>query len=743
PPAPIGCTTSFESFQSSTDYPIPDEGVITSTLEVSGVGISLWDVNVTPFIQHTYNADLDIYLISPSGTKVTLTTDNGGANDNVFDGTTWDDQWVGPSVGDYVYTNNTIALNMSPEEAMGAFIGENPNGIWKLVIHDDAADDTGTLYGWFLDITALPIEPDILGGFYAENSGVTLIPDGNTLEVSISFNPSIPITHLNFQTTIEHTNNADLDMYLVSPDGLITVTLTTDNGGIFDNVFNGTYWNDYAGLTNSPGAVSDTDFANDFVETPLVPENAMSAFTGEMGGFWKLIIVDDTVGETGTFLGWKMNSQIQSCTPDLITYQSGIAGSYTVPLGQPINYVIKTANEGPALAHNVMMTDTLPANTFFQSFTPAPGWTCDTPNVGENGPITCQTPSLAPGALVTHTLQLQPINVPQPLEDNLVNVSTSDEELITDNNLRGYQMLITYLSANGNFWDVQDALYFWETGPDNQPVDNGAVEDTGQDAFDSWGGLALRIMDEANTILLDNEPLTHFGLSFTGDGWRSNTPQTYGDILVSRALYAPNNINYIRYLDTFTNTSNAVRQVVIAWGGNLGSDDGTILAATSSGDLTFDPTDAWALTIENYASNPNGPATDPAVGYVFRGPGDTSYLGPVDTDINPFENPWPGNGQDDLGYAFAFTLQPGETTHLLYFVYRGLSEEETGPEGCITNCVTPPAGSEMALAQTVIAALAVQPEVCDLPADVRTNLINWPDLNVDCSVSVYLPIVVR
>lgn len=44
-------------------------------------------------------------------------------------------------------------------------------------------------------------------------------------------------------TNISHTNSADLDVTLTSP-GNKNVTLTTDNGYTFDNVFLGTVWDD-------------------------------------------------------------------------------------------------------------------------------------------------------------------------------------------------------------------------------------------------------------------------------------------------------------------------------------------------------------------------------------------------------------------------------------------------------------------------------------------------------------------
>lgn len=131
------------------------------------------------------------------------------------------------------------------------------------------------------------------------------------------------------------------------------------------------------------------------------------------------------------------------------------------------------------------------------------------------------------------------------------------------------------------------------------------------------------------------------------------------------------------------------------------------------------------------------------MGYLLHGAGDTSYLGTGNDEVNPFDDPWTGNGNEDLGHVFAFTLQPGEPRHLLYFVYRGLSEVVGGPEGCVTDCVIPPAGSELALAQTTSSRWLKPRMFAASLLRVRAHLINWPDLNVSCQYTVSLPIVVR
>ena len=102
-----------------------------------------------------------VRVTSPAGTTVTLTTDNGGTNSNTFDGTFWDDGVGFLNPPGPVSDNPLIGtqLILVPEEAMGAFIGEDPNGTWTITVTDDTAQNTGTLLDWALDLTTLPAPP--------------------------------------------------------------------------------------------------------------------------------------------------------------------------------------------------------------------------------------------------------------------------------------------------------------------------------------------------------------------------------------------------------------------------------------------------------------------------------------------------------------------------------------------------------------------------------------------------------
>ena len=104
-PAIPGRARTTTTFTNATPVALPiGTAMISSQITVSGVDPYLWDLDVQTFITHSWCGDLDITLTSPAGTIVTLTTDNGGTNADVFNGTLWDDQ-ANPG-GQVPYTHN-------------------------------------------------------------------------------------------------------------------------------------------------------------------------------------------------------------------------------------------------------------------------------------------------------------------------------------------------------------------------------------------------------------------------------------------------------------------------------------------------------------------------------------------------------------------------------------------------------------------------------------------------------------
>jgi MYXO-CTERM domain-containing protein len=134
---------------------------ITEELVTSSPGI-LSDVNVSIDITHTWDSDLDITLISPAGTRIDLTSDNGGSADN-YTGTTFDDEGVdGPiTAGSAPFTGS-----FQPEQPLSTLDGEIANGTWTLEIADDAGGDGGQLNSWSVTIESFSSTADGDGDGY-------------------------------------------------------------------------------------------------------------------------------------------------------------------------------------------------------------------------------------------------------------------------------------------------------------------------------------------------------------------------------------------------------------------------------------------------------------------------------------------------------------------------------------------------------------------------------------------------
>lgn len=115
-----------------------------------GVDVYLKEVHL--LINHSWDNDLDITLVSPSGAKVLLTADNGGGDDNFGDTTAVDcslhtvfalGACQSITDGEAPFLDNPYA----PEENFYGFNDNvtNPNATWQLQICDDAVNDDGTL----------------------------------------------------------------------------------------------------------------------------------------------------------------------------------------------------------------------------------------------------------------------------------------------------------------------------------------------------------------------------------------------------------------------------------------------------------------------------------------------------------------------------------------------------------------------------------------------------------------------
>ncbi|MEP6793097.1 MAG: proprotein convertase P-domain-containing protein [Saprospiraceae bacterium] len=140
----------------------------TFSATVSGVGATDVIQSLTINISHTWDSDLNIFLVGPTGTIIELSTANGGAGVNYVN-TIFSDSapsyittGSAPFTGSFKPEGRTNNDNQcDPPGTVGTYTfasqfgGANPNGNWILKIKDGAVGDIGTLNSWSVTIGPL------------------------------------------------------------------------------------------------------------------------------------------------------------------------------------------------------------------------------------------------------------------------------------------------------------------------------------------------------------------------------------------------------------------------------------------------------------------------------------------------------------------------------------------------------------------------------------------------------------
>ena len=151
-----------QTFTNTTGGPVPDDQINAAEfpITVSGLTPSTLDASfgvetICLNISHTWNADLDITLIAPDGTMISLSSYNGGDSDNYQN--TCFNQSTGPSIttgwgpfsGTYRPQGNLGYMNN----------GQNGNGTWKIRVFDSWGGDVGYLFNWSITFGNTPAPP--------------------------------------------------------------------------------------------------------------------------------------------------------------------------------------------------------------------------------------------------------------------------------------------------------------------------------------------------------------------------------------------------------------------------------------------------------------------------------------------------------------------------------------------------------------------------------------------------------
>lgn len=130
-------------------------------------------------------------------------------------------------------------------------------------------------------------------------------------------------------------------------------------------------------------------------------------------------------------------------------------------------------------------------------------------------------------------------------------------------------------------------------------------------------------------------------------------PQTMAGLTVSGQLYMLASKAVARSVLFLQNPTAAPITVNVKNASNLGSDAGTILQATSSGDATLDANDNWFIS-----SDSSTPPSDPVLTFAFNQAG----------GVRGTNNNAPGAGSDRFYETYSVTVPPGQTRSLMMFV---------------------------------------------------------------------------
>lgn len=129
------------------DIAIPDSGAATSSVVVSGLSGRVIDVDVTLNIEHPNAEELDVFLVSPAGTRVELFSDVGGTERDVL--ATLDDE----ALLEITEGAAPFQARFRPEGSLADLFNEHPNGTWSLEVTDDSPLFTGRIASWQLELT--------------------------------------------------------------------------------------------------------------------------------------------------------------------------------------------------------------------------------------------------------------------------------------------------------------------------------------------------------------------------------------------------------------------------------------------------------------------------------------------------------------------------------------------------------------------------------------------------------------
>lgn len=207
-----------QDFSGTTGF-ITDDGqnndyiVNVSGLSQTNLNATLGITKVCLNINHTYDSDLTVSLISPDGTSIILFSNVGGGGDNFFG--TCLSQTAANSISS---GNPPFSGSYKPQENFGDLNnGQNGNGSWILRIVDEYAVDSGVLNSWSITFDSGASTPFVLTSsnlpIVEINTNNIAIPDEEKINATMGIIDN-GVGNINYITDVPNNYNGNIGIEL-------------------------------------------------------------------------------------------------------------------------------------------------------------------------------------------------------------------------------------------------------------------------------------------------------------------------------------------------------------------------------------------------------------------------------------------------------------------------------------------------------------------------------------------------
>ncbi len=189
---------------------------------------------ITLTATHTYNSDLDFYLVDPSSTVYVISTDNGGGDDG-YSSATFSDNGATP-----IPTSGVITGDYQAEGMIMANYSASVVGTWKLFAIDDASIDVGQLTDFKINLfdpaTSLVYTIDVEGDWTVSGGTFSNLDAQTTFDGSIAQTITSDDEHfgdINFQNSSAAGISLNGNLYVDGTASLNDGVVSTNGDTVF------------------------------------------------------------------------------------------------------------------------------------------------------------------------------------------------------------------------------------------------------------------------------------------------------------------------------------------------------------------------------------------------------------------------------------------------------------------------------------------------------------------------------